>query len=119
MHIRADSHLVMEKYMKENIEYQIFIGCKDAQIKNEIIKELELREMITQFFARRRIDFSILSAKGGFLHEDGRFEIENTLCINIIGTPDLDIVKLAKGLSMFMNQECSLIVRNALKMKFQ
>ena len=46
------------------------------------------------------------------------FIAENSLCINIIGTLDLDICKLAKNLSMYMNQECSLITRNALKTTF-
>lgn len=104
--------------MKENVEYKIFIGCSDSQVRDEIIPEQELREMVVQFFERYEIDFSMLSAKGGYLHEDGRFMIEDTLIVDIIGAGDLDIIRLANGLSMFMNQECSLIVRHALKTEF-
>lgn len=105
--------------MENSIEYQILIGCNDSQSHDEVVNEHELRELISLFFTRKKIDFSILSAQGGYLHEDGRFTTENTLCVNIIGACDLDIFKLAKSLSMFMNQECVLIIRNALKTEFR
>lgn len=105
--------------MENNIEYQIMIGCNDPQLQDEVVNERELKELISLFFTRNKIDFSILNAKGGYLHEDGRFIVENTLCVNIIGASDLDIFKLAKNLSMFMNQECVLIVRNALRTEFR
>lgn len=105
--------------MEDSIEYQIFIGCNDSQLNDEVVNENELNEMLSEFFMRKRIDFSMLSAKGGFLHENGSFVTENTLCVNIIGGSDLDIVKLAKSLSMYMNQECSLIIRHSLKNWFQ
>ncbi len=104
--------------MKGTTEYQIYIGCRDSQLQNEIISEDELREMIIQFFRRKKIDFSLFSAKGGYLHEDGTFISENSLCINIIGSYDLDIIKLAKSLSMYMNQECSLIVKDSIEAEF-
>ena len=70
--------------MKDNTEYQIYIGCSDSQVRDEIVSEDEFKEMVVQFFKRKKIDFSMLSVKGGYLHEDGRFVSENTLCINII-----------------------------------
>ena len=104
--------------MKDNTEYQIFIGCRDSQLQDEIVSEEELKEMILQFFKRKKIDFSMFSTKGGYLHEDGTFITENTLCINIIGSYDLDIIRLAKNLSMYMNQECSLVVKDVIKAEF-
>ncbi|MBQ6493628.1 MAG: hypothetical protein IJI92_07185 [Erysipelotrichaceae bacterium] len=104
--------------MKDTTEYQIYIGCRDSQLKDEIVSEDELREMVVQFFRRKEIDFSMFSAKGGYLHEDGRFISENSLCINIIGSYDLDIIKLARSLSMYMNQECSLVVKDSIKAEF-
>ena len=105
--------------MKNNTEYQIFIGCHDSQIQGELVNDDELKEMVVEFFKRKKIDFSIFDVKGGYLHEDGRFVSENSLCINIIGSHDLDIIKLAKGLSMYMNQECSLIVKDLIKADFR
>lgn len=105
--------------MENNTEYQLFIGCNDSQLRDEIVNEHELRELISLFFARKKIDFSLFSAKGGYTHGDGGFTIENTLCVNIIGANDLDMRKLASSLSMFMNQECILIMRNALNTEFR
>ena len=103
--------------MKNSIEYQIFIGCNDPQLNDELIKDHELKEMVARFFARKHIDFSILSAKGGYLYESGWYELENSLCISIIGTQNLDILKLARSLSMYMNQKCSLIIKTPLQAK--
>ena len=104
--------------MKTNTEYQIYIGCRDGYLHDEIISDDALREMITQFFRKKEIDFSIYSTTGGYLHEDGVFVSEKTLCINIIGANELDIIKLAKSLSMFMNQEYSLVVKDMIKAEY-
>ena len=101
--------------MTGSYEYQIYIGCTDSQTRGEVIHEHELRAYVAEFFERRKIDFTLLSCKGGFLYEDGWYSSEDTLCINIIGDAGFDIFKLARALSMFMNQECSLIVRNVLR----
>ena len=109
----------MTKDMKDNTEYQIFIGCSDSQLLDEVVSEDELRETVVQFFSKREIDFSMYSAKGAYLHDDGSFVSENSLCINIIGADDLDIIRLAKSLSMFMNQACSLVVKHIVKSDYR
>ena len=101
--------------MKGNTEYQIFIGCCDSQLRGEIVSEDKLRAMIIKFFNKKEIDFSMFSAKGGYFHDDSSFVYENSLCISVIGACDLDIIRLTKNLSMFMNQECSLVVKNIIK----
>ena len=105
--------------MNDNIEYQIYIGCKDDDLHDVVISIEELTEMVINFFSLKEIDFTLVQAKGGFLHENGWYEVEDTICINIIGSSDLDIIKLGKTLSMFMNQECVLVVRNSLQTRFQ
>ena len=102
----------------ESMEYQIYIGCRDAQSDSEIVPVHELKEMVSRFFSQRKIDFSIINAQGGYLHDNGWFITETSLCINIVEPSDFDIIKLARSLSMFMNQECSLIIRNTVKSDF-
>ena len=105
--------------MKDNVEYQIYIGCKDTNLRDEVISKDALTEMVVRFFASRKIDFSLIFAKGGFLHENGWYDVEDTLCINIIGSSDIDIITLGKALSMFMNQDCVLVTKNRLQTEFQ
>lgn len=105
--------------MQESIEHQIYIGCNDSQSHDEIITQEELRDMVTAFFRRRQIDFSMVNVKGGYRHEDGYFVTEDSLCINIIGRADLDIIKLTKSLGAIMNQENALVVRNPLVTEFR
>lgn len=100
---------------KENTEYQIYLGCSDSQLDDEIVNEDELKKTVISFFSRKEIGFSIYSAKGGYIKENGEFVSENSLCINIIGDSSLDIVSLARNLSMFMNQECALVVKGVVK----
>lgn len=104
--------------MNDNTEYHIYVGLRDSQFGGEIVTENELREMIANFFSQKNISFSMYSAKGGYLHEDGRFVSENTLCINLIGAYDLDILMFATSLSMFMNQECSLVIKDIVKTRY-
>lgn len=105
--------------MRDNVEYQIYIGCKDACLHDEVVSIDALTEMVVRFFAAREMDFSLVPAKGGFLHENGWYDVEDTLCINIIGSSDVDMIKMGKSLSMFMNQKCVLILKNNLQTKFQ
>ena len=104
--------------MEKRLEYQIFIGCSDPQLRAELVSGDELRQTVADLFSRDKVDFSMLDAKGGYLHKDGSFVIEDSLCISIVGDSDLDITRLANSLSMFMNQESVLIVRNALETEF-
>ncbi len=104
--------------MEDSYEYQIFIGCKDPQSREEIVTEQELKEMISRYFERIKMDFSLLSLKGGYLYEDGWYDTEDTLCISIVGNHGLDVIRVARSLSEFMNQRCFLIVRNPVKLTF-
>lgn len=104
--------------MKDCTEYQIYIGSLDSQLNTELVNENDFKEMVVRFFKNKEIAFSMYRAVGGFLHENGDFVSENSMCINIIGARDLDIVSLAKSLSMFMNQECSLVIKNIVMTKY-
>lgn len=104
--------------MEDSYEYQIFIGCKDPQVREDVVREEEFREMVTRYFERNKLDFSLLSLKGGYLYEEGWYDTEDTLCISIVGGHDLNILRIARGLSSYMNQRCFLIVRNPLKMEY-
>ena len=66
-----------------------------------------------------KLIFLSFPTKGGYLHDDGWFVRENTLCISIIGSSDIDIIKFAKNLSMYMNQENSMVVKQYIQTKFE
>jgi hypothetical protein len=104
--------------MKDSFEYQIYIGCNDSQLHTEIVSEAELKDMVSRYFERIHMDFSLLSLKGSYLYENGWYITEDTLCINIIGNSSLNIKGIVRGLSMYMNQKCCLIVRKPLKTDF-
>ena len=100
-------------------EYQIFIGCKDGQTHKELVTAEELRNMVSVFFEKRHIDFSMISLRGGYLYENDEFVIEDTLCIDIITDNEDEIKTLARDLSMFMNQKCMLIIKKELSAQYR
>ena len=57
--------------MRNSVEYQIYIGCKDVSLHGEVVTRETLTQMVVRFFTDRQIDFSLVPAKGGFLHDDG------------------------------------------------
>ena len=101
--------------MADSVEYQIFIGCKDSQFQEEVVAEQELIRVITDYFERKRMDFSLMTMRGGYHYEGGWFDTEDTLCISIIGDSETDILRIAGSISMFMNQECTMVVKKPLK----
>ena len=105
--------------MRNSVEYQIYIGCNDVSLHGEVVTRETLTQMVVRFFTDRQIDFSLVPTKGGFLHDDGWYSVEDTLCINIIGSSEDDIIKLGKSIKMIMNQECVLIVKNDLQTEFR
>ena len=104
--------------MTGTYEYQIFIGCNDPQLHGELVSENDLKMVVAQFFERYKVDFSMLSAKGGYLYDNGEFTVEDSLCINIIGAQEKDVLRFTKTLSSYMNQEASLIVRTPVQIEF-
>ena len=105
--------------MTPSVEYQIYIGCNDSQLNKELIAIEKLIEGISIFFEREKIDFTLFRATGGYHHESGWYIMENSLCINIINPSNIDIFKLTKSISMIMNQERALIIKNVIEKKFK
>lgn len=105
--------------MNNDVQYEIYIGCGDQQTKEEIVSTEELGEIVDEYFQKKKINYSMQHVGGGYLHENGKFVIENTLCIILVGKQNFDIVKFAKGLSMYMNQECLMITKNDLLSEFR
>lgn len=104
--------------MADLVEYQIYIGYRDPQAGEEILSEKEIIALLTAYFERVQMGFSLMSVKGGYYYEDGWYDTENTICISIVGDSEMDIIRIANAVSMFMNQECSLVVKQPLKMKY-
>ena len=48
--------------MQQSVEYQIFIGLNDAQVYEEVVNEKELVEIVSNYFERKEIDFSMFKA---------------------------------------------------------
>ena len=103
--------------MKETTEFEIYIGCNDSQMQDEIVSREELEDIVVSFFERNNIDFSLVQTKGGYLYEDRGYVLEDSLCISIIGDSDLDILGLARSLAMYMNQETAMVIKTCEKSK--
>ena len=104
--------------MTDLVEYQILIGCKDPHLADEIFNEQELTDWISKYFEKIQMNYSLSFIKGGYYYGNGWYATENTLCISIIGDVEAEVLRITKAFSMFLNQECSLVLKKPLKMKY-
>lgn len=105
--------------LQNTVQHQIMIGCNDSQTMEQVVGEEELLRMISSFFEKREIGFSVTVADGGYFYRNGTFSFEKTLIITLIGDQHFDIIQLSKALSMFMNQEHLLIVRSQKDVEYE
>ena len=103
---------------KQDQEYQLFIGFHDYATNDEFVKVNELENVVINFFKRENVDFTLLKNEGGYLYNNKQFVMEHSLCVNIIGASEEEMVRLAKSLSMYMNQESVLLVRSPMQSLF-
>ena len=70
------------------------------------------------YFQKKKIGFTISSGKGGYLYKDGKYILENIIIITLVGDQGIDIFRLAKNLSMFLNQEASLVMKHTVEKRY-
>ena len=104
--------------MNEIICYRIFLGYNDSQTKEQLVTEDELEQLVSAYFQKKKICFTISSGKGGYLYKDGKYILENIVIITLVGDQGIDIFRLSKNLSMFLNQEASLVMKNTVEKRY-
>ena len=113
-----DSDFEKEKEMNEIICYRIFLGYNDSQTKEQLVTEDELEQLVSAYFQKKKIGFTVSSGKGGYLYKDGKYILENIIIITLVGDQGIDIFRLAKNLSMYLNQEASLVMKHTVEKRY-
>lgn len=96
-----------------NTKYEIFVGLnKDKKL---VFSYEGLVKQITSFFKEYKIDFSLNKQFGGYVYEDGTYEIEDCAKLTFIGKRSVsDEDEFFNKLKKKFNQESILVVKKTI-----
>lgn len=103
----------------KNWKYDIYLGCRDKTTRQEKISREYLEEILNPIFVRNKVGFSITKQAGGYIHEDGKYIIEESIKITLIGhILKRNIDKFVAILKDKINQEHILLVKKEVVMDY-
>ena len=96
-------------------ETKIYVGLNDSETmkqEHDTDKYVTILQGVCRSYG---VAFSFSLARGGYIHEDGRYTQETSLVISLIDA-DRDVVnELAKDLCAFFHQESVLITEGMIR----
>lgn len=98
--------------------YHIWIGLKDADANAQLHSTDKYVGIVDYLCRSNDICFSMHIARGGCRKENGRFVIENSLNIILMGAQQSVVDKLAEELCALFGQECVLVLHEKGEMYF-
>lgn len=90
-------------------KYTIIIGLNDKDEKTQKIETDRILHLIRNCCKGYSVAFSGYMQDGGYIHENGEYVLEKSVCISFVGADENVIEELAKDLCAFLNQESVLI----------
>lgn len=97
--------------MKSQEVYNIYIGLKD---KETLLKEVtyeEFIEMISHICTAYNIGFSVKTMNGGYLSDVGKYILEESLELTLVGANEEQVMNIANTLKEKFNQESIIVTK--------
>ena len=94
---------------KKKKRYTISVGLHDKDEKRQKIETERVLRLVTNCCKGYSMAFSSYLKDGGYIHENGEYVIEKSVCIVFIDPEDQLIEEVAKDLCAFMNQESVMV----------
>ena len=89
--------------------YTISVGLNDKDEKSQKIQTEKVLRVVKNCCKGYGMAFSSYLQDGGYIHENGEYVLEKSVCIVFLD-PDVAMVEeLAKDLCVFMNQESVMV----------
>lgn len=101
----------MLKKSQSATRYEFYIGLNDMDTKRQKFDDAVYERIILNVCRGYKVSYSISSVKGGYIHEDGTVEKENSVKLLILGIDDTTAEEIAKDLCVFLNQESIMILK--------
>ena len=99
----------MENAVSRKKRYTITVGLKDKDEKIQKVQTEKILRLVNNCCKGYGMAFSSYLQDGGYIHENGEYVLEKSICIVFID-PDKKLVEeIGKDLCAFLNQESVLI----------
>lgn len=94
---------------KKKKKYTISVGFLDKDERIQKIQTEKIVRLVANCCKAYSMAFSSYIQDGGYIHDDGEYVLEKSVCIVFID-PDVKLVEeVAKDLCAFMNQESVMV----------
>lgn len=99
--------------------YDIYLGCKNKDFYDENNTVEYVSNRIRELLAITEIGFSITGQIGGYLHENGKYVIENSIKITLVSNEDEEkFYPLIDELKKEYDQETVLIISKKINVSY-
>ena len=104
--------------MENKYYYEICLGIKDKN-KNHKIALNQVQKNIEKAFSKYLINFSLSIQKGGYVHEDGSYVLEDSLKIVYIGDYEEEtVLSVIDDLKRIYDQESVLLIKKRIEQEY-
>ena len=100
-------------------KFEVFVGLNDADTYEQTYHLDDVRKYITEAYMQEKIDFSAAFVKGGYLHENGDYILENSILYTFIGDyTKEDADAFFEEVKRTINQESILVCETEIDNKY-
>ncbi len=96
---------------KMKTRYTILLGMTNKDDEEKKINCDRAVSLVGKVCKAYNVPFSVTIQKGGYNHNDGRFVLEDSLAVCIIGLKQKLVKEIANDLCCFLCQECVMITK--------
>lgn len=98
--------------------YTISVGLNDKEEKKQLVQTESVLRLVKDCCKNYDMAFSSYLQDGGYIHDNGEFVLEKSVCIVFIDPDENMIEEIAKDLCAFLNQESVMITAEEVECYF-
>ncbi len=104
-------------WQRKQVRFTIYLGLADKDEREQRLSCERAVSLVGKVCQGYGVPFSVTLQQGGYVHQDGRYVLENSLAVSIIGLSRKVVDEVAKDLCSFLQQECVLIAQDKVALR--
>ena len=89
--------------------YTISVGLNDKDEKSQKVQTEKVLRLVTNCCRGYEMAFSSYLQDGGYLHDNGEYVLEKSVCIVLVEPEEQLVEEVARDLCAFLNQESVMV----------
>lgn len=99
----------MDREQIKKKRYTISVGLNDKDEKVQKIQTEKILRLVKNCCKGYAMAFSSYLQEGGYIHDNGEYVLEKSICIVFIDPDEMLVEEVGKDLCAFLNQETVLV----------